>query len=223
MGLLLAIDTAGSRCQVAVADESGAVLAKREPDLGRGHAEHLAGLVRDALSEAGASFADLSRIAVTVGPGSFTGLRVGVAAARGFALALGVPAVGVSTLEALAEPHRGRGPVLCLLDAKRGEAYAACYAADGEALLAPSAIPLEALGEAVSALPRPAAIAGSGAFLLDGLTAFAEIPRFAPDGHVEIASVARLGLGKSVIEPPRPLYLRGADAKPQSRTVSLLA
>ena len=96
--LILALDTAFTRCTAAVYDPAGEgrLLAAAEPDIGTGHAERLTGVIDDVLTEAGATHGDLARIVVTTGPGSFTGIRVGVAAARGLALALDIPALGVS-------------------------------------------------------------------------------------------------------------------------------
>src|SRR5215207_11035135 len=101
---ILALDTSLEDCAVAIA-AGGRVTLVRET-IGRGHAERLFGMVEAALAEAGLRLADIDRFAVTVGPGSFTGIRVGVAAARGFALATGKPAVGISTLAAHAAAAR---------------------------------------------------------------------------------------------------------------------
>jgi len=130
---LLAIDTALDRCSVGVARAGGPAVLVSET-IGRGHAERLFGMVAAAMAEAGLAFADLDRIAVTVGPGSFTGVRVGVAAARGFALVLARPAVGIGTLEAIAEEARslaGDVPVLAALDARHGEVYAQAFGPGG--------------------------------------------------------------------------------------------
>src|SRR6266404_2143129 len=105
--LLLAIDTAGPDCAVALARsgaDGGKILVRTSERIGRGRAERLMPMIESALAEAGADFADLDRVAVTTGPGSFTGVRVGIAAARGLALALDIPAVGVRSLDALAFP-----------------------------------------------------------------------------------------------------------------------
>ena len=103
--IVLALDTAGETCAVALAKTGNglSVLARRADAIGRGHAERLMPMIGEALAEAGLAYADLERIAVTTGPGSFTGTRIGVAVARGLALALGIRAVGVSVLDALIE------------------------------------------------------------------------------------------------------------------------
>ena len=104
---ILAIDTALEACSVAVFDTEGGSRAKsRSLPMARGHAEALMPLIATVMSDARTEFDELDRIAVTVGPGSFTGLRVGVAAARGIGLAAGKPVVGLTTLAAMAVPFR---------------------------------------------------------------------------------------------------------------------
>src|SRR5690606_26839604 len=107
---LLAIDTAANLCAACVFDTDAGELGRAVLDLGKGHAEHLIGVIDDALKAAGTAYDDLDAIAVSVGPGSFTGVRVGVATTRGLELALKVPAVGVSTLEALEYERRDAEP-----------------------------------------------------------------------------------------------------------------
>ncbi|MFD2238813.1 tRNA (adenosine(37)-N6)-threonylcarbamoyltransferase complex dimerization subunit type 1 TsaB [Aureimonas populi] len=212
-GLLLALDTAGARCSAAVFDASaGAVLASAEPEIGRGHAEALMDVIAGVLSDAGIGYGDLSRVAVTVGPGSFTGIRVGVSTARALALALGIPAVGVSVLEALAGPHRGgAAPVLAVQDARRGEVYAALYAQGGETLREARALAPEALADfGLAAVPI---LVGSGAALAAPFSPGAVLA--SEDGLVSIGAVARIGARIVPGAPVVPLYLRGPDAKPQ--------
>src|SRR5690606_8172147 len=124
---LLAIDTAANLCAACVYDTQAGERGRAVLDLGKGHAEHLMAVIEEALTAAGCAYTDLEAVAVSVGPGSFTGVRVGVSAARGLALALGIPAVGVSTLEALAAEARGDAPraVLARVEAGRGQAYVA--------------------------------------------------------------------------------------------------
>jgi tRNA threonylcarbamoyl adenosine modification protein YeaZ len=212
---LLAIDTALEKCSVGVA------AGGREPVLvsetiGRGHAERLFGMISAAISEAGQELTDLDRIAVTIGPGSFTGLRVGIAAARGLALVIGCPVVGIGTLDAIAEKARilaGNVPVLAVLDAKRGEIYAQAFDGDGRALSEPEVGSVARLG---ALLGGGMAIAGSGARLVRrGVDSTAAILH--EDSAPDIAAIVRLALAAT--EPtgsPRPLYLRPPDAKPQS-------
>ncbi len=179
------------------------------------------GVIDTVLGQAGAAYADLAKLAVTVGPGSFTGVRVGVAAVRGLALALAIPAVGISTLEALAEPHRKSGRVLAAIDAKRGELYAALYAPDGALMAGPTALEPQSLGAflqtgGAKATDEPLRIVGSGAVIAeDALGAFCV--QVADTNSHDIAAVARLAASRDPAEAPAsPLYLRGADAKPQA-------
>ncbi len=132
---ILALDTAASWCAAAVYDTArNVVIADVSENIGKGHAEVLMEYVERAMNEAKLSLRDMDRVAVNIGPGSFTGVRIGVSAARGFALALGVPVIGITAFEALAAetsialPER---PVLVLLDAHRGEIYAQGFDAQG--------------------------------------------------------------------------------------------
>ncbi|SKA23600.1 tRNA (adenosine(37)-N6)-threonylcarbamoyltransferase complex dimerization subunit type 1 TsaB [Consotaella salsifontis] len=215
-GLLLALDTAAARCAVALSRlDDGRLLARRDPLLGKGHAEVLMGLVGETLADAAADYADLAKIAVTVGPGSFTGVRVGVSAARALALALGVPAVGVTTLEALAFPHFRKGrPVVAAIDAKRGEIYAALFSPEGMPLAAPLVTAPDALAEhaAFRELAGDALFVGSGAALAAEALGLPAADRDT-DAEWDIASVSALGAQKVPVAAPVPLYLRGADAK----------
>ncbi|WP_244487434.1 MULTISPECIES: tRNA (adenosine(37)-N6)-threonylcarbamoyltransferase complex dimerization subunit type 1 TsaB [unclassified Aureimonas] len=219
--MLLAIDTAGSRCSACLFDpKTRQVLARADPDIGKGHAERLMDDVAGLLGEAGATYADLTRLAVVVGPGSFTGLRVGVAAVRGLSLALGLPALGVGTLEALAEPHRGGGlPVLAVLDAKRGEIYAALHDSDGTEILEPTALAPADLPGFLAGFEEGASliVTGSGASIAADALAGRWPVRAMPEAYVDIAAVARIAASREPGAVPSPLYLRGADAKPPTR------
>ena len=226
--LLLALDTAGPDCAVALARaQSGQceIVAERSETLGRGHAERLIPMIEELLTEASSSFADVRRIAVTTGPGSFTGIRVGVAAARGLALALAIPAVGVGSLEALAfdaAKERRAGTAVAALDARRGEVYVLAQdIASGAIVIEATALRLEGAGARLSGARTPLVLTGSAAPLLARFHSGAEIAGTAASPH--IADVAALGLGKTAGKPPLPVYARGADAKPQSdKAVALL-
>src|ERR1700688_3114564 len=138
---VLAIDTALETCSAAVLDtEQGAVTAHESLPMVRGHAEALIPLIARVLEKAGLDFAMLDRIAVTTGPGSFTGLRVGIAAARGIALATGKPAVGLSTLAAYAAPFIAADdtlPVVSAIDARHDHVYLQVFGPGGRTLVAP--------------------------------------------------------------------------------------
>jgi tRNA threonylcarbamoyladenosine biosynthesis protein TsaB len=216
---LLAIDCSASLCAACVYDaQAERELGRAVLDLGKGHAERLMGVVGDALEAAGTAFPDLGAVAVSVGPGSFTGVRVGVSAARGFALALKIPAIGVTTLEALAAEARdkfGTRNVLGALDGGRGEIQAAVYDGLGETLYAPAVITLSRAAEL--AMEFSPVLAGTAAKLIAG-----EVPSQAFDtgpvaATADIAVYARLAARKGAEgEKPAPVYLREPDAKPQA-------
>lgn len=217
--ILLAIDCAASLCAASIYDAgAGRELGRSVRDLGKGHAEHLMAVIDEALAQAGKSYADLGRVAVTTGPGSFTGVRVGVSAARGFSLALKIPAVGVTTLEALAyETRQALGPttVLAALDAGREELHAAVYDADSNVLREPSVL---SLAEAVEiASSGQMALAGTAAQMIADAVGLGNAMAFGPTvATADIATYARLAAGKQPGERPKPLYLRAPDAKPQA-------
>lgn len=208
--IVLGLDTAGGACSAAVIKDGLALAAITEP-MQRGHQERLAPLVRELMSSAGLAFADLDRIGVTVGPGSFTGLRVGLAFAKGLALALGKPSVGVGALEALAASAPGSGLAAAVIDAKRGQVYLQLFDA-GRALMAPDVLPVEIAAARIAELWRggPVRLIGPGAALLAGIAPEIEvIDRPAPDP----VAVCALAASRPVGAPVRPLYLRAPDAK----------
>lgn len=209
--IILAIDTSASLCAASIhADRE---LGRCVRDLGKGHAEHLMAVIDEALTAAGRTYADLDRLAVSVGSGSFTGIRVGVSAARGLALALNIPAIGVTTLEALAfearQANTGRN-VLAALDGGRGEIHAALYGPDGE-LAAPAAIDLETASEIVTR--ANAILVGTAADAINAV-AGGGLDISGRQATADIAAYAVLGLAKpDTGTRPTPLYLRSADAK----------
>ena len=199
--LILALDTA-LQAATAVVAEDGRVLAVRTLPMARGHQEAIAGLAQAAMAEAGVGFDRLDRIGVTVGPGSFTGLRVGLAFAKGLALAWGTPLVGIGSLEALAAGVAG-GRVAAAIDAGRGQVY---LQAGG----APAQLPLAEARAALFAF-APEVVVGSAAGLLAEAAPTAQIESGA---HPTAEALARLTLAASApLGPPKPLYLRAPDAK----------
>src|SRR6185312_5662798 len=171
--LVLALDTCLASCSVAVTD-GPRVLASAREVMARGHQERLAPMAREVMADAGLAFDRLERIAVTVGPGSFTGLRVGIAFAKGLALALAAPAVGIGTLEALAAESAGL--VFPAIDARRGQLYLQAFE-DGRALMAADALTAEVAAARVAELSqgRPFTLVGSGAALLAQLAPSARV------------------------------------------------
>ncbi len=218
--LVLAIDTALDACSAAVLDaDAEALLAAQTLDIDRGHAEALIPLVERVMKVAGVGFEAIDRIVTTVGPGSFTGLRVGISAARGFALVTGKPAVGVTTLAALAAPHLSESdavPVVAAIDARHGNLYLQMFGSGGRSLVAARACGLR---EAVRAVALgPVRIVGSAAEMLAAHWPANATPPLAvePRGAPEIIWVARLGAAADPRQAmPRPLYLRPAEARPQ--------
>jgi len=217
---LLAIDTALDACAACVFNsEGGKTLASESLAMARGHAEALMPLIARVMDKAEISFSDLDRIAVTVGPGSFTGLRVGIAAARGIALASGKPAVGVTTLAVYAAAHiasEDGAQIVVAIDAKHGNVYVQVFGNSGRTVLAPQ---IAAVADAArAAREAPVRIVGSGAGLLAAGWPAGEPPPLLvdPAGAPPIEWVARLGAAARKTDvAPKPLYLRAPDARPQ--------
>ena len=220
----LLVDTAAARCAAAIYDmQAMQIVSSVDSLVGKGHAELLLDQVAEALAGAGIVMQDLSRIGVTVGPGSFTGLRVGISAARGLALALDIAVVGVGTLEALAFPWlRQGGPVLAVQDARRGEVFAVLYDADGDELAPASAMSPAAAAALAPRDGRLLHVAGSGAELLAPLIAggFAQLHDY--EGLPQMAAIGAIAATRQPGEAVRPLYLRGADAKPQAPVAGIV-
>lgn len=209
---VLAIDSATSACSAALVAD-GRLLARRLEAMARGQSEALMPMVAAVMAEAGLTFAALDLLAATVGPGAFTGIRIGLAAARGLALATGLPLVGVSTLEAVAhgvpEPDRHGRPLLVVLESKREELWVQRFAAD----LSPAS-PLLALPP-----DRAAALAEAGDLLVGDAAAAVAAHMAAPHlssapGWPDAAVVAALAVrhrAAGTALPAEPLYLRAAD------------
>lgn len=207
--IILGLDTCLDACSAAVL-EDGEVRATASHPMGRGHQEAIAPLVKDLMAQAGLGFSDLDRVGVTIGPGSFTGLRVGLAFAKGLGAALAVPVVGVGTLAALAEPL-AEDLVFAVIDARRGQVYLQAFA-QGRPLMAPDALDVDTAAARIAELSggRQAVLAGSGAALLADLMPSA---RLIGAPACDPAAVARLAAAQTSPSIPRPLYLRAPDAR----------
>ncbi|TCP59837.1 tRNA threonylcarbamoyl adenosine modification protein YeaZ [Rhodovulum bhavnagarense] len=206
---LLAFDTSAAHCAAALL-RGGRILVSRRVEMGRGQAEQIVPLLEDLLEEGGTDWRGLDAVGVGVGPGNFTGIRISVALARGLALGLGVPAIGVSSFEALAEGEEG--PVLVSLSAPRGSVYLQAMV-HGRDVSAPIQIAPEAVAELT--LAPGTRVIGAQAGILGAGLGLPALPRGIDDIAPRIARVAAARLGEA--QPrPAPLYLRPADAAPPS-------
>jgi tRNA threonylcarbamoyladenosine biosynthesis protein TsaB len=226
--LILAIDTALDACAAAVLDTSVGIVAQESQAMKRGHAEALMPLIARVMKASGVAFTALDRIAVTTGPGSFTGLRVGLSAARGIALAADKPVVGVTTLTAFAAPmvseNDAHRPVVAAIDARHDHVYFHAVAGDGRSLIKPKVAPIaEALDAA--RFDAPHLVGNAAKILADRWPADAP-PPFKVDqlAAPDIAWVAWLGAAVDPdSSPARPYYLRAPDAKPPKDPLSRAA
>jgi tRNA threonylcarbamoyladenosine biosynthesis protein TsaB len=217
--LILAIDTALDACAAAVLDtDAGKLIAQESQAMKRGHAEALMPLIARVMKASGIAFAALDRIAVTTGPGSFTGLRVGLSAARGIALAAAKPVVGLTTLTAYAAPFVGENsahPILSAIDARHDHVYFQLVSGDGGSLVKAKVAPISEAIEA-SRLSAPHLVGNAAGILADRWPSDAPAPfkvdvQPAPD----INWVAWVGAAVDPeTAPARPYYLRAPDAKP---------
>ena len=213
---LLAFDTAFDACSVGVDTDTGAPVLRSE-DVDRAHQERLFPMIAAVMAEAGVAMADLDRIVVTIGPGSFTGIRVGVAAARGFALVTKAPAIGVTTLavhaEAAAEKLPGRR-LLAAIPARGAMLYSQSFDHDLTPLGEPHIASVHEL--AAEARERDAMLAGPGADAIARvLGANAEERVVHRDAVPDVAALVRLARRAPASDaPPTPLYLRPPDAQP---------
>jgi tRNA threonylcarbamoyladenosine biosynthesis protein TsaB len=199
--IVLGLDTCLAACSVAVID-GARVLAHRSEAMARGHQERLAPMAQAVMADAGLGFDELERVGVTIGPGSFTGLRVGVAFAKGLSAALGVPLIGVGVLEALAA-EVGDGLVFAAVDARRDQLYLQGFDG-GRSIMAPDALEIGTAAARVAELA-----AGRTPVLVAALAAAAQV--LTPEG-ADARCVARLAAARAPA-PVRPLYLRAPDAR----------
>lgn len=216
---LLAVDTAANLCAACVWDtEEAREFGRSVVDLGKGHAERLMATIAEALDASGIDYGGLGALAVSTGPGSFTGVRVGVSTVRGLALALKIPARGIMTLDAIAAETRTASlsrPIMVALDAGRGDLYIAIYDQSGKLRYDPVVASFaDALALAKEIAP---VLCGTAAPAL----AEAALPLVLDTALVaataDIGAYARLAAERGpATEKPRPAYLREPDAKPQA-------
>jgi len=214
---ILAMDTAAASCSVAIWRDNK-VTHHVLQEMTRGHASELLPLVDDLLNEAGLGVADMDALAVTVGPGAFTGLRIGLSAARGFAVASALPVIGVTTLEALAFGVKEADcPILCVLDAKRADLYNQLFNPDGSPLGEAQALLPE---QVVAHLPetcKKVIVAGDSFDRLKdllqerGIEAVCSEVHF-PDARYVVEIAARRGLPDTDQARPSAFYIRPPDA-----------
>ena len=216
---VLAIDTALESCSAAVLDTASGKVTSESLPMVRGHAEALMPLIGRVMKEADVAFSALDRIAVTTGPGSFTGLRVGIAAARGIALAATKPVVGLTTLAAYAAPHIAhddKTAIAVAIDARHQHVYLQIFGPGGRTLVAPR---IAAVADAARAAANgPVRIVGTGANMLAAAWPSREPkPALVEDRRApDIIWVGRLAAAADEnAGAPKPLYLRAPDAQPQ--------
>jgi tRNA threonylcarbamoyl adenosine modification protein YeaZ len=216
---VLAIDTALEACSAVVLDTEHGRVASESLPMVRGHAEALMPLVERVMHQADMAFSALDRIAVTTGPGSFTGLRVGIAAARGIALAAGKPAFGLTTLGAFAAPYIAaddKTAVAVAIDARHQHVYLQVFGPGGRTMTTPR---IASVADAVRAAGTdPIRVVGTGAGMLAAAWPAREPPPLLVDDKraPDIVWVGRLAVAApDNASEPKPLYLRAPDAQPQ--------
>lgn len=216
---ILAIDTSEQACSIALADGSTVIDSVSEV-IGRGHAERLLSLIEGRLAVTGLGYGDLTRVAVTTGPGTFTGLRIGLAVARGLALQADIPCVGITGLAVIAARAQSAAPVHALITGRGGQAFYQCFegrGSDGMPTPVTEAEGMDAEEIAPEILSAGGVIAGSGTDLLleKGLIKPAS-------GAYEISPIRIIDPGTLAVlaerlepgaYPPEPTYFRAADAK----------
>ncbi|MEO3427753.1 tRNA (adenosine(37)-N6)-threonylcarbamoyltransferase complex dimerization subunit type 1 TsaB [Pelagibius sp. CAU 1746] len=219
---LLAMDAAGGSCSVALWAEGG-IAARRFSAMARGQSERLVPMIGEVMDEWGGGFSGLDALAVTTGPGGFTGVRIGLATARGLALARRLPLIGVSSFEvaaaAASAPERAGRRVLAVLDSKRNEVFAQLF----DEALAEIGSPLEtALADLAAALPP-----GGGPLVLTGDVAPRALAALQAAGQGDAVLAAAAGPADAALlaeraalrdpaaaGPVQPVYLRPPDVTP---------
>lgn len=217
---ILALDTALGLCSACVYDgTTGVTLSAESLIMDKGHAESLLPLVERVIGKISGKFQSIDRVAVSVGPGSFTGLRVALAAARAFGVALRVPVVGVTTLSAFALPYlfdESERVIASVIDARHDHLYAQIMSHDGQILMAPDVISLSDMATQLSG--KPIRLVGNGARILEPIL-IDRGENVRCDGDLagpDIVAIAQLGLiATPHLAQPTPMYLKPPDALPQ--------
>ncbi|MGL4496007.1 MAG: tRNA (adenosine(37)-N6)-threonylcarbamoyltransferase complex dimerization subunit type 1 TsaB [Beijerinckiaceae bacterium] len=223
---VLAIDTALGACAVCVYEAgSGTVMAQETAAMDKGHAEALIPMIERVMAQVDGGFAVIDRVAVTTGPGSYTGVRVGLSAANAIGFAAQKPVVGISTLGALAAPLIAAGEgtaVAAAIDARHGDIYLQLLTASGRSILNPRQIAAKEAARMMGS--GPVRLVGSGAprLAVEAWTIGIDAVVVDAPAAAAIVWIARLGaLASPADQPARPLYLKAADAKPSRKALPM--
>jgi tRNA threonylcarbamoyladenosine biosynthesis protein TsaB len=220
---ILAVDTATKSCSVAIID-AGSLCAELTTLRDQTHSKHLMELIHNGLGMSGIGAAELDGLAVVIGPGSFTGLRIGVSTVKGLAHALDKPVVGISSLDALAWQCADRSYLICaLLDARKGEVYSATYRYSDDTLTPKSPEKASAPEAALEEIKEPCVFIGSGALLYRrNISALlGDLAHFVPENQniIRASSVAFLSMERFkthdtvAVADLAPRYIRKSDAE----------
>lgn len=235
-GLILALDTAMGGCAVGIYDpHAQKTLSSLQEPMITGQAERLVSMIEQVLQTAAVTYKDLASVAVTRGPGAFTGLRIGLATAKGLSLALDIPAVGVETFEALMETHKtagaGQGPVAILIETKRTDYYARFYDAAGNPVTQGACLSLTEILKEIEKIETPELVGDAAQrFMMEakeyGKTQdwnFTEIHMCAPEA-VALCALRKISENpkESAIDA-QPLYLRAPDVTMPAQTGKIIS
>ena len=222
IGTLLALDSAGRACSAALWHD-GRLAASRFEARDRGQSERLVPMIQEVMAAAGMAYRDLDAIAVTIGPGGFTGVRIGLATARGLGLATARPVIGLTCFEAIAAAvpgeFRGKAPLAVLIDAKRADLYLQLF---DPALVAPGEpVSIDPAGLPAALPPGRVLVAGDAAEQARPYLDPARVDFVPGTSHIDAARFAGAAAARPLppkgSPPPRPLYLRPPDVTLPSR------
>lgn len=221
---VLALDTSVNGCSVAIL--GGEFRSASIRPMERGHAEHLVPMIEAAMRERGVSYGDIDVIAVTTGPGAFTGIRIGLSTAQALGLSLSVPVFGLSTMQALALDYARQAGRDCVvaIDTRRGDFYAGRFDAQGEAANPAQVVTAQGVAILAAALPAGGVVIGDGVAFLNGPTLPILRGFELPDVSLMADLVREERTRKAYfISDPAPVYLRDADVSQSSAKHRVLA